>query len=622
MMANLLISVGDHLWQSTLFALCVAALAIALRGIPAKTRFWLWFAGLVKFLIPFSLLLSLGAGLAPKHNSGTQLLPAPFYSVDAVSQPFTYTTPSLSAPLKTVLGTPLLNPQRIVVVLAVLWAFGLVIVVCSWALSWRRVKSVLRDAHQACDGREFAILNRLRDRMNITSQVTLLISDGSMEPGIVGIWRSTLLWPRGISDRLNEDQIEAIIAHELAHVYRRDNLTAALAMLGTAIFWFHPLVVWLKGRAMEARERACDEAVILLGKEPEVYASSILRACEFSLESPLAFISGITGSDLKKRVRRIMCGNPVRRLSHGAAVVLGGLATAAILCPIGFGFLDAPRASAALIDDGAVKTTFSFEVATIKPTKDPGTGRRSLMMSPGRFWTENIPLREIIMFAYDAKSTSQITGLPDWVTSTHYDIEAKEDETASAALVKMPQEERLKQIRLMVQALLAERFQLKVSREVKELPVYALVIAKGGLKLTEATPPPPPPPPPNGAPTTGAPRINRGFRFEGPGKIECMNADLDSFAGGILTRMPETEGRVVVNKTELKGIYNFTLKWTPDTSTTGAGGPDGAAPAPAGEDPAPGLFTALEEQLGLKLESQKGSVEALVVDHIEKPSAN
>lgn len=618
MMAEFLNSLGNHLWQSTLSAICVSALAMALRGVPAKTRFWMWFAALLKFLVPFSLLLSLGAALAPKHAIGTQLQPAPFYSVDEISQPFTFTPAALSAPVKTAMRAPSLHTEGIFAALASIWAIGCFALVCSWILSWRGVRAVLCNAHRAEDGPEFAILNRLRDRMKIKTPVELLISDGSMEPGIVGIWHSTLVWPRRISERLTEDQIEAIIAHELAHVHRKDNLTAALAMLGTAIFWFHPLVAWLKARAMDARERACDEAVILLGNEPEVYASGILRTCEFSIDSPLACVSGITGSDLKERVRRIMCGNPVRRLPRAAVFALAASCALTIVAPIGFGFLDAPRASAALLDDSGQKAAFNFEVATVKPTKDPGSGERSLMMSPGRFWTKNIPLREIIMFAFDAKSTSQILDCPDWVVSTSYDIEAKEDEAVTTALQKKPAEERIKAIRLMVQALLAERFQLKVSREMKELPVYALVIAKGGPKLTKATPPPSP----SGGPAAGTPRMNRGFRLERPGKMEAMNIDLDSLAGGMLTRFPETAGRVVVNKTGLTGLYDFTLKWTPETGSPAAGGPDGPAPAPTGEDPAPGLLTALEEQLGLKLEPQKGSVEAVVVDHIEKPSPN
>ena len=140
--------------------------------------------------------------------------------------------------------------------------------------------------------------------------------DSSLEPGIFGILDPTLVWPQGISQRLNEAQIEAIIAHELAHVRRRDNLTAAFHMLVEAIFWFHPIVWWLQSRLIDERERACDEAVVILGSEPGVYAESILRTCEFCIESPLTCVSGITGSELKQRLRRIVSDNPVRALTR------------------------------------------------------------------------------------------------------------------------------------------------------------------------------------------------------------------------------------------------------------------------------------------------------------------
>ena len=113
-----------------------------------------------------------------------------------------------------------------------------------------------------------------------------------------------LLWPRSIGARLSDEQVEAILAHELAHVRRRDNLTAAIHMVVQSVFWFHPLVWWLGARLVDERERACDEDVIRLGSEPQVYAEGILKTCEFYVESPLACVSGVTGSDLKKRIER------------------------------------------------------------------------------------------------------------------------------------------------------------------------------------------------------------------------------------------------------------------------------------------------------------------------------
>jgi len=241
------------------------------------------------------------------------------------------------------------------------------------------------------------------------------------------------------------------------------------------------------------------------------------------------------------------------------------------------------------------------------------------MISLGKFTTQNMPLRDVIMFAYDAKSTSQISGYPDWVSSAAYDIDAKEDETTTAALEKLPMDERVRQVRLMVQALLAERFQLKVSHRMKEIPVYALVIAKGGPRLKQSTAAPPS----NATPPAGEQPRGGGIFNAGPGELRSSGATLDFFASGPLSRVPETDGRVVINKTGLAGNYDFTIKWTPESAAPAFGGPTGATLAPqAADNSAPGLFTALQEQLGLQLVSQKGSVETLVVESINKPTAN
>jgi uncharacterized protein (TIGR03435 family) len=311
-----------------------------------------------------------------------------------------------------------------------------------------------------------------------------------------------------------------------------------------------------------------------------------------------------------------------------------------------FGFVDAPRVMAGLQDRDAAKARYSFEVATVKPG-DEGSRQRMLMIGPSSVTAKNMPLKEMIMFAYDAKSTSQISGLPDWVNSTTYSIEAKEDEATAKALTAMGRDERNAQIRLMLQALFEERFHLKVSHATKELPVYALVVAKGGPKLkasTEPAPlftggpggpapvpepkgagpgsgaapgPPPPLPAPGGGP--GKPMM-RGNLLFGPGSFQGRDASLDDFASGILSRLPETADRVVVNKTGLTGKYDFDLKWTPENAPSpGTPGADNGTPQ---DTNAPGLFTALEEQLGLKLESQKGAVETLVVEAIDRPTPN
>jgi uncharacterized protein (TIGR03435 family) len=170
----------------------------------------------------------------------------------------------------------------------------------------------------------------------------------------------------------------------------------------------------------------------------------------------------------------------------------------------------------------------------------------------------------------------------------------------------------------MVQALLADRFKLKVSHQTKELPVYALVVAKGGPKLTE-TQVPPPTPDGTAAPNRGF----RGIRMGGPGQLTGTNIDMGLLAD-LLSGQREL-GRLVIDQTGLKGNYDWTLKWTPDRSDPMFKAPDGGQPSgdalPA-DSSGPSLFTALEEQLGLKLEARKGPVETLVIDSIEKSSEN
>ena len=120
-----------------------------------------------------------------------------------------------------------------------------------------------------------------------------------------------LLWPRAISERLTDEQIEAVLAHELCHLRRGDNLAALFHLGVQTVFWFHPLVWWIGARLITERERACDEEVIRRGSERETYAESILKTCQFFVESPLACVSGVTGSDLKKRIEEIMTNESV-----------------------------------------------------------------------------------------------------------------------------------------------------------------------------------------------------------------------------------------------------------------------------------------------------------------------
>jgi uncharacterized protein (TIGR03435 family) len=391
-----------------------------------------------------------------------------------------------------------------------------------------------------------------------------------------------------------------------------------------AIFWFHPLVWWLGARLVEERERACDEEVLRLGGQPEVYAESILKTCQFYLESPLACMSGISGSDLKKRIVRIMTHQLAKKLSFGRKLLLATAGLAAVAGPIAFGLMNASQSRAQSPAESSAPRP-SFDVASIKPNHG-GTGLFRINAEPGRFVADNATLKFLVQFAYRVKE-SQISGAPGWIDSEHYDIEGKLDDSSADVQRKLSPDESGTQLRLMLQSLLADRFKLTLHHDTKELPIYALVVAKNGPKLQESahesvdTPddkvPLGPPGPPNGPQPRHSVRMGRG-------ELSIDAENLDMFAD-VLSRQREV-GRLVVNQTGLKGNYDFTLKWTPDASQgqmlslPGGGPPGDAAPPPDASGPT--IFTALQEQLGLKLESQKGPVDTIVIDHVERPSEN
>lgn len=299
MMAALL----DHLWQSTLFALAAGLLTLVLRGNGAHTRYWLWFAASAKFLVPFSLLVWLGALLAPPA--------APEFNlnifVQEVARPFSGPTPVISAPTAT-------GPTLVDTLLA-LWAVGAGAVLVFWLVRWLRVRAMLHAATP----------------LAVDAPLPVKASDGTLEPGLIGIWRPVLVLPDGMAEHLSPDETQTVIAHELCHLRRQDNLTAAIHMLTEALFWFHPLVWWLGARLIDERERACDEAVVASGNDAEVYAGSILKVCKFYLRAPLTCTAGISGADLKLRIESIMNGRIGSRLNAAKKLLLstaGGLALA------------------------------------------------------------------------------------------------------------------------------------------------------------------------------------------------------------------------------------------------------------------------------------------------------
>ena len=578
----------SHLWQSTLFAAVAGLLALALRRNRAQIRYALWLITSLKFLIPFSLLMAIGGHLKWPAAAVTAR-PAVSAAIHQIGQPLLVPDIFTSAPATT---APAHLPTMI---LFLVWLCGFVIVLLSWLRHWLRIRATLRDAVP----------------LPFTAPIKILSSPSLLEPGVFGIFRPVLVLPEGITAHLTAAHLDAILAHELCHVRRRDNLAAALHMLVEALFWFHPLVWWIGARLVEERERACDEEVLRLGNQPNVYAESILKTCQFYLESPLVCVSGITGSDLKKRIVRIMSESFAVQLGFRKKLLLACAGIAALAVPLAVGVTNAAQATNA--------NSPSFEAASIKPAKSGTPGLFRISLEPGgRFVANGINVSTLLQLAYNVKE-NQISGAPSWFNSDRFDIQAKPDDAAAAEMQKLPPERRSEQSRQMLQSLLADRFKLKLGHETRELSVYLLTVAKNGPKFHESAVP-------NQQGPADSPQQRRGIMMNGRGQLTLADAGLDMFANVLSHQL----GRIVLDKTGLSGKYDFTLHWTPGPNEgpmmpgggpgPGHEGPDGAPPPP--EASGPSLFTALQEQLGLKLESQKAPVDILVIKHIERPSDN
>jgi uncharacterized protein (TIGR03435 family) len=250
-----------------------------------------------------------------------------------------------------------------------------------------------------------------------------------------------------------------------------------------------------------------------------------------------------------------------------------------------------------------------FEVASIRPHAS-ADNRAYVQALQGRLVMANFSLKQLILFAYDVPN-NQVLGVQAWMDSNHFDIQATTESNATVKQVEGP----------MLQALLEERFHLKVHRETMERPVYELTVEKGGVKMQlskegSCTPYSMDSPPPIPAPSAPHPIYCDFPRLAGDG----LNWTLDGTGvsvGKLATSLSRSGlDRPVFDRTGLTGEFDLHLKWAAEVPAS--------APGPGNIDDPTGLsiFTALKEQLGLKLESAKGPVEVLVIDHVEKPSEN
>jgi bla regulator protein blaR1 len=302
-------AIANHVWQSTIFAAGAGVTTVMFRRNSASVRYWLWFSAALKFLIPFAA-LSAAADYIP--------LPEPpraaGAAVDAAITAFrTSAVPAV--------------PLAASILLVIVWISGVVLVLARWFTQWRDLIAHARRCPEVVDGTVHDKVRRVERSEGITTRISIVASDRAFEPGVIGVWSPMLIWPQRLTAELNDAQVEAIVAHEVCHVMRRDNLLAFAQVAVSAAFWFHPLVWFIGARLVDERERACDEHVVARGGSPATYAESILKTCQLCLASPIVNAAGITGGELKSRIGRVMKNTPAESLGirKKAALVLASV---------------------------------------------------------------------------------------------------------------------------------------------------------------------------------------------------------------------------------------------------------------------------------------------------------
>ena len=445
--------------------------------------------------------------------------------------------------------------------------------------------------------------------------IEVLLHESLSGPMTCGVLRPVVILPEH-AQSWDEKDLERALVHELEHVRRYDWAIHCLARVACAAYWFHPLV-WAAWRQLTLEaERSCDDAVLGIS-EATAYADQLLglaRRRSAVRRSPALAMAN--RSDLAARIEALLDRRQSRGPVGALLVVACAVAMAIVLAMSPLRMVAAPRPST----PGAVESIPKWDAVSIRrctnapvpPVEGRGAG---VSQSPDRQIWNCVHVSTLINQAYSIFAGGQsklplyptpIDRLPSWADSERYSIEARPQGNPGAGIMRGP----------MLQALLEDRFALKIRRETREGRVYRMIVAKGGSKLL----------PFQGGCTpydlmhiASMPAIQNPCReshqFKGPNvTIDIPGLDVDSFAFYI-TRQGGFDGPVL-NKTGLTGIFHFHLEFLSN------GKPGDLGSTAADDPPFPPIFTAMQQQLGLKVEAGKGPREFLVVDRLEKPSEN
>ena len=376
-----------HLWQSTVVLIAAWLLTRVCRRNSAEIRYWIWFCASLKFLVPFSLLQQLGDYVGRTLPAPLTLDPALLQTGSAIF------VPSLA-------GVSALDGDTLPslwIVGVTIWAVGSCVLSLRWLSQWNAMRSMLASS----------------PTLPMDLPVPVRIVSMGVTPGVFGLFRPVLMMPSAVLRELSESQIQAVLAHEMCHIRRRDNLTAAIHKLVEVIFWFHPLVWWIGANLLREREAACDESVIEDGHEQRVYAESLLHVCRLGVTARFAGVAASSGGDLKQRMSSIMSPERASPIDQPRFLLLLTVAMALCYGPVLAGIASGAAREA---PDGRV----TFETISLTPS-EPAWWHDEQFDPAGRLVLDNVSLRKLISLSYP---TSHVNGDPELI-DLYFDIQAR-----------------------------------------------------------------------------------------------------------------------------------------------------------------------------------------------------
>ena len=337
-------NVAVHLWETALFVGLLALGVQFLKRAPASTRYWFWLLAAVKLLVPSVLLVWLVSDIPPAAPTlsppslepstlGAQALD-PGRPVYEILQPLLLSPPPAAQPVSAIAH------NELYCMLTLTWLAGFLFFVVRWARGSLSLAWTVKTSDGLVSSRETEILNRVRSRLRLAQEVDLLVSAHVTEAGLWGVWRPTVLLPEGVANRLSDEELEAVILHELLHVKRRDNLAVLLQKAIFSLLWFYPPVWLIDRKLFEERERACDEEVLRIRRSPETYISGILKVVRACVEQRLVGTSSIGGSDLKRRMVHLLSTGLPRKLGVLECTLIIGFVAGLSIFSVGTGFVN------------------------------------------------------------------------------------------------------------------------------------------------------------------------------------------------------------------------------------------------------------------------------------------